>query len=90
MHSFLVEPHTPHRIGTADSAASARGLEALGSPPGSPIWKVVYNRGETVRFGFDLDSLSEPETPWSQPRVVYLQNTSDPVTWSSGDISSID
>ena len=57
-----------------------------GRDAGSPIWRPVYNGGETVRFGFDLDSLSEPETPWSQPRVVYLQNTSDPVTWWSGDM----
>ncbi len=35
MHGVLVEPHTPQRIGTADIAASAPGLAALGNPPGA-------------------------------------------------------
>ena len=53
---------------------------------GSPIWNPVYNQGKTVRFGFDLQSLSEPKSPWEAPRVVYLHNASDPVTWWSADM----
>ncbi len=53
---------------------------------GSPIWKPVYNHGETVRFGFDLNSLSEPKAPWKRPRVAYLHHASDPVTWWSVDM----
>ena len=53
---------------------------------GSPIWKPVYKQGETVRFGFDLQSLSEPKSPWKRPRVVYLQHASDPITWWSVDL----
>ncbi len=53
---------------------------------GSPIWKPVYNHGETVRFGFDLQSLSEPQAPWKRPRVVYLQHASDPIPWWSADM----
>lgn len=50
---------------------------------GSPIWKPVYNGGETVRFGFDLHSLTEPQSRWDEPRVVYLQHASDPIPWWS-------
>ncbi len=53
---------------------------------GAPIWKPVYNHGETVRFGFDLQSLSEPTSAWEGPRVAYLHHASDPITWWSVDM----
>jgi len=49
---------------------------------GTPQWLPVYQNGHTVRFarrGPDLDR--PPGAPWPSPRVVYLQNGSDPVTW---------
>ncbi len=54
--------------------------------PGPPIWKPVYNRGETVRFGVDPPSLRAPTAPWERPRVDYLQHASDPITWWSVDM----
>lgn len=54
--------------------------------PGSPIWQPVYQEGETVRFGVDRESLSEPPSPWQWPRMVYLQHASDPITWWSTDM----
>ncbi len=53
--------------------------------PGSPIWRPVYDAGRHVRFAqFPELDLAEPEgRPWQYPRVVYLQNASDPVVWWS-------
>lgn len=49
--------------------------------PDSPIWQPVYRNGRHVRFGADAASLSQPPGAWGPPRVVYLQHSSDPVTW---------
>lgn len=57
-----------------------------GRDPGSPVWHPVYQQGRTVRFGWDHASLTEPDGPWERPRVVYLQNGSDPVTWWTADL----
>jgi uncharacterized membrane protein len=53
----------------------------FGRDHGSPIWQPVYRGGETVRFGWDRQSLLKPDGPWRRPRVVYLQHASDPITW---------
>jgi uncharacterized membrane protein len=57
-----------------------------GRDPGSPIWRPVYDDGETVRFGPDVESLLAPGSRWPQPRIVYLQHASDPITWLSFDV----
>jgi uncharacterized membrane protein len=49
--------------------------------PGSPMWRPIFQNGETVRFGPDVGSLLAPGARWSQPRIVYLQHASDPITW---------
>jgi len=54
--------------------------------PGSPLWRPVYQGGETVRFGPDRESLLIPESAWTPPRVVYLQHASDPITWLGFDV----
>jgi uncharacterized membrane protein len=48
---------------------------------GSPEWRPVYRGGTTVRFITSLGQLSPLPADWPQPRVVYLQNTSDPIVW---------
>ncbi|MBO0820395.1 MAG: alpha/beta-hydrolase family protein [Nocardiopsaceae bacterium] len=54
-----------------------------GREPGSPQWRPVYQGGRTVRFG-DAPADFDPDTPgWQRPRVVYLQNPSDPIVWWS-------
>lgn len=53
---------------------------------GSPIWRPVVDGGRTVRFGPDLESWLAISEPWPQPRVVYLQHPSDPITWLSLDM----
>jgi uncharacterized membrane protein len=36
-----------------------------------------------VRFITALGQLSQVPADWTEPRVVYLQNTSDPIVWWS-------
>lgn len=54
--------------------------------PGSPIWRPIYEGGKTVRFGPDVESLLAPGARWAQPRIVYLQHASDPITWLGLDV----
>ncbi|MFD7732131.1 alpha/beta hydrolase [Kitasatospora phosalacinea] len=50
--------------------------------PGSPVWRPVYQDGRNVRFAqLPSDFAVPPGAAWEQPRVVYLQNGSDPVVW---------
>lgn len=51
--------------------------------PGTPEVLPVYQGGTTVRFVSEPGDLDRPRGPWRHPRVVYLQNPSDPVTWWS-------
>jgi uncharacterized membrane protein len=52
--------------------------------PGSPVWQPVYEGGEAVRFAQGGDDLSAEEG--DRPRVVYLQNASDPIVWWSPEL----
>ncbi|WP_072805215.1 alpha/beta hydrolase [Rhodococcoides yunnanense] len=45
----------------------------------------VIAGGRNVRFAGRPDDL-EIGTPWEQPRVVYWQHASDPITWWSPDL----
>jgi uncharacterized membrane protein len=51
--------------------------------PGTPEWQPVYRGGKTVRFITSPSQLSPVPADWTEPRVVYLQNTSDPIVWWS-------
>src|SRR5580693_7446901 len=51
--------------------------------PGTPEWQPVYRGGNTVRFITAVGQLAAVPADWSEPRVVYLQNTSDPIVWWS-------
>jgi uncharacterized membrane protein len=55
--------------------------------PGSPEWRPVYEKGRTVRFFNAPDELTAPISGWEQPRVAYLQNTSDPIVWWSPQLA---
>ena len=53
---------------------------------GSPSWRPIVNGGESFRFAVEPSDLTDPELlddpdDWPQPRVVYLQNSSDPITY---------
>lgn len=51
--------------------------------PGSPEVLPIFHGGENLRFAEVAGNLAKPATAWSQPRLVYLQNASDPVVWWS-------
>jgi uncharacterized membrane protein len=53
---------------------------------GSPEVLPVYQDGRAVRWAADPPDLERPPTPWSSPRIVYLQHASDPIVWWSGDL----
>jgi uncharacterized membrane protein len=55
--------------------------------PGSPEWQPVYQGGRTVRFVTSAAELEAPAPGWERPRVVYLQNTSDPIVWWSWSLA---
>ncbi|WP_372454263.1 alpha/beta hydrolase, partial [Streptomyces tardus] len=56
---------------------------------GSPVWRPVYDGGRNVRFAqFPQRDLGMPSgQEWEHPRVVYLQNASDPIVWFSPDLA---
>ena len=53
--------------------------------PGTPVWRPIFEKGETVRFVVDpaTDIDNPPGAPWPEPRLVYFQNSSDPIVWFS-------
>jgi uncharacterized membrane protein len=52
-----------------------------GRQPGTPEWRPTYEDGQTVHFADDIATLDPSSPSWQQPRVVYLQNATDPITW---------
>lgn len=52
-----------------------------GRDRGSAVWRPVYQEGRTVRFAQTPADLDLPGGAWDRPRIAYLQNGSDPVTW---------
>ncbi|WP_228978239.1 alpha/beta-hydrolase family protein [Streptomyces sp. DH12] len=56
--------------------------------PGSPVWRPQYRDGRHVRVAqFPAVDLRRPAgAPWGRPRLVYLQNASDPIVWWSTDL----
>ena len=55
--------------------------------PGTPEWRPVYQGGRTVRFASAPDQLDPASPAWQRPRVVYLQNPSDPIVWWSWQLA---
>ena len=57
-----------------------------GRDKGSPEWLPIYQHGDNVRFAARPADLDRPNTPWGQPRIVYLQHASDPIAWWNPDL----
>ena len=51
--------------------------------PGTPERLPVYDDGRNLRWANQPEDLAEPVTAFDAPRVVYMQNASDPVVWWS-------
>ncbi len=70
-------------VGAAHSNPILRQLTAA-RDAGSPAWAPVVDAGEVVRFRTRDPDHAEPDGPWPEPRVLYVQHPSDPVTyWSA-------
>ena len=54
--------------------------------PGSPQVRPVYADGLVVRFENRPGDTTRPQTPWLEPRVLYLQHPSDPIVWWSPEL----
>jgi len=53
---------------------------------GSPVWRPIVDGGTSFRFAVAPSDLVDEELypagqPWTEPRVVYLQNSTDPITY---------
>ena len=53
---------------------------------GSPMWLPTFDDGANIRFAARPDNLGRPDKPWGDPRIVYLQHASDPITWWNPDL----
>ena len=51
--------------------------------PGTPVWDPAY-APEPIEFAAQPAELRNPV--WPAPKVIYLQNSSDPVVWWSPDL----
>ncbi|MGY4711263.1 alpha/beta hydrolase [Mycolicibacterium sp. CBM1] len=53
---------------------------------GSPMWLPIFDDGANIRFAARPDNLGRPDKLWGNPRIVYLQHASDPITWWNPDL----
>ena len=53
---------------------------------GSPAWQPVLDEGRHVRWMSQRGDEARLSGPWQEPRVLYLQHATDPVTWLSGEL----
>ena len=54
-----------------------------GRDEGTPVWDPEYDDGSMVRFVQNAEELRSANGPSAGLRVMYLQNSSDPVVWWS-------
>ncbi len=54
--------------------------------PDSPMWLPIFDDGQNVRLAARPENLGRPDKPWGNPRIVYLQHASDPITWWNPDL----
>ncbi|MGM7697848.1 alpha/beta hydrolase [Microbacterium sp. A84] len=67
-------------VGSPNGSELWRTLQAS-RDQGSPAWQPVLNDGSQVRWLSKLGDEQALTGEWSEPRVLYLQHATDPVTW---------
>jgi uncharacterized membrane protein len=84
----------------ADIRARTDGVLWVGPPHANRLWRSLVERrdpgttevapeyasGLVVRFADSVADLERPDAPWLPPRVLYLQNASDPIVWWSPEL----
>jgi uncharacterized membrane protein len=53
---------------------------------GSPQWQPVFQGGREVRFIAEADDFRDVPGPWEDPKIMYIQHASDPISWWSPDL----
>lgn len=48
---------------------------------GSPEWQPIYQKGVSVRFAASNEDITQNQSIWKYPRMLYVQHASDPVVW---------
>lgn len=72
-------------VGSPNGSAMWRTLQAA-RDAGSPAWRPVLDAGRDVRWMSKPGDEKLLPGVWEQPRVVYLQHATDPVTWLGTDL----
>lgn len=53
---------------------------------GSPAWQPVLDEGAQVRWMSRPGDTDRLAGPWEEPRVLYLQHATDPITWLAAEL----
>jgi len=83
--------------GSADMQNRTDGIVFMGPPAdntlakefrgqrdaGSPEWQPVFEQGRAVRFVGESGDFDNVAGPWEDPKVMYIQHASDPISWWS-------
>lgn len=72
-------------VGSPASSSLWQTLQAT-RDEGSPAWQPVLDEGERVRWMSQPGDTELLPGPWTEPRVLYLQHATDPITWLSTDL----
>ena len=72
-------------VGSPHSSELWKSLQ-LSRDPGSPAWQPVLDDGREVRWMSRDGDENKLTGPWLEPRVLYLQHATDPVTWLAPDV----
>jgi uncharacterized membrane protein len=72
-------------VGSPPSASLWRELQSA-RDAGSPAWQPVLDGGARVRWISRPGDLERLAGPWAEPRVLYLQHATDPITWLTADL----
>ena len=72
-------------VGSPNGSPLWRTLQAQ-RDEGSPVWRPVREGGREVRWMSRAGDETLLTGPWDDPRVLYLQHATDPVTWLSPEL----
>lgn len=72
-------------VGSPASSTMWRELQAA-RDEGSPAWQPVLDEGSRVRWMSQPGDTSRLSGPWDEPRVLYLQHATDPITWLTPEL----
>ncbi|WP_054952497.1 alpha/beta hydrolase [Flaviflexus massiliensis] len=72
-------------VGPTNSSDMWQELQAA-RDPGSPESLPVLDEGREVRWMSTMADANNLDGPWEEPRVLFLQHPTDPVTWFSADL----